>query len=139
MNKALAEVKNSIRNHMVIAGGPSAQLAVLLTKLIDVMECEERDSELNKLAFHITESIAVSLCRAFSETLEASKSGFGLHESILAKRDELLVAIESSRKNTDYIVAKHELLKIMATFLKTANIHSSSRYPALIDADGNEL
>jgi len=58
---AIQELKHSIKLHMSMAGGPSAELCIYTLKLIDFLDEDPNDEEIMSLSCSILKSIALKI------------------------------------------------------------------------------
>ena len=55
------ELKNSIKLHLSMAGGPSAELCMYTLKLIDFLDEDPSDEEITNLSYSILKSVALKI------------------------------------------------------------------------------
>ena len=135
----LAELKHSIRTHLVVMGGPTPQLAVFLTKIIDFLEdknVERYCVEMARLSLVIVEAVALHVQQSI-DARAAKDPNFP--SSIRNKSDNLLVIVGKSRGLEDKMVAKGAILKEVAETLRALSTYTKSKYPSITTADGKLL
>ena len=58
---AIQELKHSIKLHLSMAGGPSAELCMYTLKLIDFLDEDPSDEEIADLSYSILKSVAIKI------------------------------------------------------------------------------
>jgi hypothetical protein len=139
----LEELKHSIKIHLIIMNGPSAQLAVFLVKLIDFLEDidpHRRQAEMGKLAFAVVEAVALHVQQSIdTRAQQAQAKGNEFPNQIQAKSDNLLIIVGKSRNLPDKILAKNAVLKEIAEALRALTTYTKVKYPEIADRAGNIL
>jgi hypothetical protein len=110
-NQAISELKHSIIASVAICDGPTAQLALFLTKLIDFLEDTDIDRntpEIEQLAYEIIVGVATYTHRHYVMLLKNPHK-----QTISQAVDNILIAVQQSRK-TDYISGKELVLQSIA-------------------------
>lgn len=142
-DRMLEELKHSIRIHLLVMQGPSAQLAVYLVKLIDIIEDSDhnrRSAEIGKLAFGIIEAVALQVHQSIDKYgQQAAIRSLPFPEHVQSKGDNLLVVVGKSRSLPDKAVAKSALLKEIAAALRDLSSYTKIQYPTITDLAGNPL
>jgi hypothetical protein len=154
-NDSLAELKHSVYMHVTLQGGPSPQLSVFLVKVLDLVddfyvaldnekEREQRlariEQECASLSFHIIESLALWLQKAFDERKgKAENRGDIFPSSVSMHGDNLLVLIGKSRNLPDKKIAKNAVLRGIAEALRALQSYTKSSYPEIRDVKNNLL
>ena len=131
----LDELKNSIRTHVTVFGGPSVQLSAYLIKVIDFLDETDacrRDGEMLAMAFSLVESVAIRV----HESIDGITVKRDLPQAMREKSDGLLVIVGKSRSLPDKVAAKYAVLRELAEVLKTLSEHTKIKYPDIITADG---
>lgn len=147
IESTLAELQHSVYTHVMVQGGPSPQLCVFLTKLLDFMNdlyaaaryqertkeyLERVDQEVQALSFHIIESLAVWLATSLDD------EKFQLH--LRNQGRQLLVLLAKVRQLQDKISAKNVLLRAIADVIRSLKAANPKlAYPDVKDAKNNIL
>lgn len=141
--ESLEELKHSIRTHVLIMNGPSQQLCVYLTKLIDILELSDesgRNKELDQLSYSIIEGISLFVQSSIDQRVEKGRSiGQDVPANVRSSSDNIMVAIGKSRGLEDKKAAKLSVLKSMSDALKALSGFTKSVYPDIIDVNGNAI
>lgn len=141
--RILEELKHSVRIHLIVNAGATAQLAVFLVKIIDFLEDEDdvrRRAEMAKLSFAIVEAVALFVQQSIDQRAsQAAAKGQVFPVQVQHKGDNLLVVVGKARQLPDKIVAKQGLLKEVAEALRSLTTYTKASYPEILDAKGNIL
>jgi hypothetical protein len=139
----IAELKHSIRTHLLIMAGPSQQLCAFLVKVIDLVEDEDlprRKAETLQLAFNITEAIALHVQQAIDARNRVSKeAGNPMPENVRRHADEIMVAVGKARSHPNKIEAKNSILAAIGKGLDSLGTFTKAVYPTIFDSAGNKL
>jgi len=140
------ELKHSVHLHMLIMGGPTQQLAVLLTSIVDLLpgdpdqNFDEVDNQIKSLAYTIIESIALFVQRSIDErNVKAQNQGGSLPEDVVKKGNNIWVMLGNSRGLPDKVSAKNSVLKVVAEALHALSATTGSKYPTINNACGDTL
>lgn len=140
---SLEELKHAIRVHVLIMNGPSQQLCVYCTKLIDILEesdMAKRNEELDILSYSITEAIALFLQTSIDQRLEKARSiGQAIPQHVKSSSDNIMITIGQSRGIEDKKMAKLSVLKSISAALKALSSFTKSVYPEILDVNGNPV
>jgi len=139
----IAELKHSIRIHLLIMAGPSQQLCAFLVKVIDLVEdtdIKRRKAETLQLSFCIIEAIAVHTQKAIDARYEVSKKKSAtMPESVRIYSDEIMIMVGKARSFDDKVAAKNSVLQIIAKAFDALGTFSKCTYPTLFDSSGTKL
>ena len=69
--ESIQELKHSIKLHMSMAGGPSAELCIYTLKLIDFLDEDPSDEEIMDLSYSILKSVATKIGDAVEKYADA--------------------------------------------------------------------
>jgi hypothetical protein len=133
------EVKHSIRMHVLLMNGATAELAVFLMKMIDLYEDDDlgrRTTEANTLAYIMVESMALHVQRQVDSKAHKDEN-FPKH--VMSQSDGLLVMIGKSRGLPDKIAAKYAVLSEIAAVLRALGTYTKAKYPEFTTASGQVL
>lgn len=139
----IAELKHSIRTHLLIMAGPSQQLCAFLVKTIDLVEDTDiprRKAETLQLAFNITEAIALHVQQAIDARYRVSKENNNpMPENIRQHADHIMVAVGQARSHPNKMEAKTAILQAVGKALDALGTFTRAVYPTLFDSAGNKL
>jgi hypothetical protein len=137
------ELRHSVHLHLMIMGGPTRQLAVFLTKTLDLIPetgQEPDESNIKVLAFNIAEGIALHVQRSVDDRAgRAQQRGEKFPIAVRQKGDEILVVIGRNRSSDDQISAKNAVLKVTADALRALSTVTKASYPEIRSARGQVL
>lgn len=141
------ELKHSIALHIMIHGGPSAQLAAFLVKLVDLVDdanAERKSTEATLLASVIAEAVAIHVERFVLAQLEqvGNLTDADLVSRIRQRADGILMTIgvgKRHKENQDKIAVKNAMLSAAAAALRELSLLTKKEYPAFTDCQGNQL
>lgn len=139
----IAELKHSIRIHLLVMAGPSQQLCAFLVKVIDLVEDEDiprRKAETLQLAFNVTEAIAIHTQQAIDARNRVSKEkGIMMPENVRKHADEIMIAVGKARSHPNRIEAKNSILAAIGKALDALETFTKAIYPTIFDSAGNKL
>lgn len=140
LGQLYAELKHSIKMHMMVADGPSPQLCVFLTKPIDWLEDpddERKIKEVASLAYAIVEAIALLVHKAIDvRHQQLTHANKPFPATLRRKGDQLLVVVGKTRGLSDKIVAKHAVMTEVASAIKAYAEFNKTKCPTLQDITG---
>lgn len=142
-SKSVAELKHSIRIHLLIMAGPSQQLCAFLVKTIDLIEdndVERKQQETLLLAFNIVEAIAIHVQQAIDARAKIAKEKSNpMPENVRVCSDQILIALGKARGHTDKSEAKTAILSSIGKALDALSTFTGAVYPTIFDINGNKL
>lgn len=140
---SIAELKHSVKTHLLIMAGPSQQLCAFLLKVIDFLDDPDLTrvkEEIINLSYLIIEGLALYLNRVVQDKLDKAKSNKeDVPHNLIQSADNLLIVVGKSRNIEDKISAKNALLTCMADLLRQLEAYTKSKYVTLADSRGNKL
>ena len=138
MNTPLEELKHSIKIHLTIFGGATAQLSVYLIKLIDFLEdtnVDRRRAEMLSLTFSVVEAAALRV----NQSIITKSTQPNFPPALRKQNDDLIFSIGANRNLSDKVVAKYAVLKEMSGALKLLSSYTGTNYPDITTAAGNVI
>jgi hypothetical protein len=139
----LDEVKHSLKTHMALMGGPTAQLCVFSIKIIDFLEDQNEEQKEREMA-DLSLSIVLALALYVNQALEgvekqAVQEGKQFPPSLATASTNLLLIVARGRKSLDKLALKYEVLRVIASTLKDLGIYTNRTFPTITDRVGNPL
>lgn len=143
MNKALHELKHSIRLYLLVMNGPTQQLCLYLLKCVDFIDEDDAvkekhantEKEMFDLSYSIIEGMSVYVHRHIDDLFKENK----LPKNIQQDVDEILIMIGKTRSLDDKSVAKDALLSSVAKALRCVSNANGTKYPNITNSSGVTL
>jgi hypothetical protein len=136
---ALQELKHSIKLHLSMAGGPSAELCTYTLKLIDFLDENPDSKEIADLSYFILRSIAINI----SDVIEKYANNDSKFSFAILKQGQVLkIKSDVDIENTKFdgvLSIKHDLLVEVAKALDMLKEHTKIEYPPIRDVSGKGL
>jgi|10_taG_2_1085330.scaffolds.fasta_scaffold00790_9 hypothetical protein len=142
------ELRHSVHLHLMIMNGPTQQLAVFLTKTLDLIpdpgeetyDFASNDVEMGILAYSIIEALALHVQRSVDDrAARAQQRGEKFPVSVRQKGDEILVVVGKTRSSGDQVTSKNAVLKAIADALHALATVTKAKYPEIRTARGQVL
>ena len=132
---AIQELKHSIKLHLSMAGGPSAELCMYTLKLIDFLDEDPSDEEIADLSHSILKSVALKI----GDTIEKYAEVDPQFPSAALKQVQVLKGRQSSTGSVVKEDSNELLLVEISKSLGMLKEYTKIEYPPIRDVSGKGL
>ena len=132
---AIQELKHSIKLHLSMAGGPSAELCMYTLKLIDFLDEDPSDEEIADLSHSILKSVALKI----GDTIEKYAEVDPQFPSAALKQAQVLKGRQSSTGSVVKEDSNELLLVEISKSLGMLKEYTKIEYPPIRDVSGKGL
>lgn len=134
----MQELKHSIKLHLSMAGGPSAELCMYTLKLIDFLDEDPSDEEIADLSYSILKSVALKI----GDTVEKYAEADPQFPSATLKKGQVLKGWGSQTVKLSSLAkgdGNELLLAEIAKMLDMLKEYTKIEYPPIRDVSGKGL